>query len=240
MRDRLFLLSGILGVGAVVIPLIFSLIGPRQVGPMPDGFFTPVLAFEFAESTAELTSLFAPEGAAAAMDRVNRWDFLYMTFYGLFLFTFALAAARQTGRRYFYVPAALALLIPLADAMENVQLLAITRVLGEADVAPVLDRLLPLLTRLRWFTWLKWGGLAVYFLLIWPYFRGQSGLLGRVIGIVAQLPAVLAVLSYFNRGLLSELFALAVGLMFLLLTVYAWREALWIKTEDRESVIVKL
>ena len=226
MRDRLFLLSGILGVGVLTMTLLLSIIGPREVGPMPHGFITPVMAFEFVKSEAELRLLFEPDGSAAAMDRVNRWDFLFMSVYGLFLSAFALAVARRTGQRYYYVPAALALLIPLADAMENVQLLAITIILSEDDVAPILGQLLPLLTRLQLFTWLKWGGLVVYFLLIWPYFRGRSGLLGRVTGIVAQLPAVLAVLAYLSRGLLSELLALSIGAAFLLLTVYSWRQAL--------------
>lgn len=225
MRDRLFLISGILGIGAIVMTFVLALIGPREVGPLPAGFITPVMAFEFAENSDEVSQLFARAGSAAAMDRVNRWDFLYMALYSGFLFTFALACARQTGNRFFYVPAALALFIWFADAMENVQLLAITRVLGDEDIAPILGQLLPPLNRLRLFTWLKWGGLVVYFLLLWPYFRGLSGW-ARWIGFVGILPALPAVVAMFNRGLPNELMALAIGVMFLLLTLYSWRESL--------------
>jgi hypothetical protein len=231
MRDRLFLISGILGLGALVMTFVLALIGPREVGPLPAGFIAPVMAFEFAASPDEVSELFAPTGSAAAMDRVNRWDFLYMALYSGFLCVFALAYARQTGQRFFYIPAALALFIWFADAMENVQLLAITRVLGEDDVSPILGELLPLLNRLRLFTWLKWSGLAVYFLLLIPYFRSLSGR-WRWVGVAGILPALLAVVALFVRGLPNELMAVAIGLMFALLTVYSWK----VRSEERGEI----
>ena len=200
------------------------LIGPRQMGPLPPGFVTPIMAFEFVADPAEVGHLFSVAGAVAAMDRVNRWDFLYMALYNGFLIAFALACARRTGNRYFYAVAALPLLIWIADALENVQLLAITGVLAADEVEPVVDQLLPLLDRLRLFTWLKWGGLALYFVLLWPYFRGLQGR-ARWIGVVGLLPALLAVAALFSRGLANELMALAIGMMFLVLTVYAWKIA---------------
>lgn len=216
MRDRPFFLSGLFGLGALVMTLVLALIGPRQVGVMPDGFITPVMAFEFAENDVEVWELFRPVGSAAAMDRVNRWDFLYMALYNGFLFTFALACARQTGRRYFYVVAALAPIILFADTMENVQLLGLTHQTTQDG-----SYMGGLLARLRVYTWIKWGGLALYFLLLIPYFRGLPGR-ARFITVVAILPAVLAVVAFFNRGLPNELMALLIGLMFMLLTVYAW------------------
>lgn len=221
MVNRPFLISGILGMGAVIMTFVLSLVGPRLTTPPAGGFITPVLAFEFAETPAEVEQLFAPldapAGAAvrADMDRVNRLDFLYIAFYGGCLLTFALTCARLTGRRFFLAAAALAIGIMAADVMENVQLLAITRLLGSESI----ERNLALL---RLFTWLKWGGLAAWFLLLWPYFRGRGGL-GRVIGPLSLLPALLAVAAFLRPGLLSELFALSIGLMFLLLTAYAWR-----------------
>lgn len=219
MRDRLFLIAAILGLGAIAMTLVLALIGPRQIGPLPPGFITPVMAFEFAETPAEVLTMFQPAGAAAAMDRVNRWDFLYMALYNGFLGMFALAAARHSGRRFFYIPAALALVILAGDALENVQLLGLT-------YRTTLDggSLDALLGRLRFYTWLKWGGLALYGLLIAVYFRGLPGR-WRWVAPVVVLPAVLAVLALVARGLPHELMALGVGVMFVLLTVFAWRAA---------------
>lgn len=218
MRNRLFLPSGILGLGALVMTLVLALIGPREVGPMSPGFITPVMAFEFARSEAEVVRLFEPEGSAAAMDRVNRWDFLYMALYGLFLVTFALAAALDSDQYTPWFAAGLALLIPLADAMENVQLLRLTSqsAFGGAGMADALGRL-------HLFTWLKWGGLALYFLLLAGYFREQPGR-WRFVWLLTDVPVLLAFWAFLRPGLASELMALSIGLLFLLLTLYAlWR-----------------
>lgn len=218
MRDRLFITSGILGIGVLAMTLILSLIGPRETGPLPSGFITPIMAFEFADSEDDVYRLFEPQGSSEAMDRVNRWDFLYMALYSMLLLTFALAAARQTGQAVYLIAAALALVILFADTMENFQLLGLTarmRLDGGSLVAT--------LERLHFYTWLKWGGLAVYFLVIGNYFRGLAGV-WRYIWIVAIAPAVLAVIAYISRGLANELLALSIGLMFLLMTIYAlWR-----------------
>lgn len=201
--------------------LVMTVIGPRPTAPLPAGFFTPVLAYEFAAEEAEVTDLFAPlgqpagEAVRADMDRVNRLDFLYILLYGGFLVTFALTCARLTGRRLFVAAAVLAVAIMVADVLENTQLLAMTARLGTGDLAPNL-------ARLHWFTWLKWGGLALWFLLLWPYF-GRAGRWGRVIGWASLLPLLLGVVAFVRPGLASELFALSIGLLFVLLTGYAWR-----------------
>ena len=219
MGDRLFFPSGLLGLGAVVMSLILTLIGPRETGPLPDGFITPVVAFEFAESAAEVATLFEPEGSAAAMDRLNRWDFLFMALYSLFLTTFALAAALDSGRFTLWFAAALAPLILLADVMENVQLLNLTTQLSlGGGMESALDRL-------HLFTWLKWGGLAVYFLLIGNYFREQSGI-WRFVWVLAGAPAILALWAFLRRGPTHELMALSIGILFLVLTLFAWRQTL--------------
>jgi len=220
MRDRLFFLSGIFGIGALAMTLILSLVGPRSTGPLPPGFVTPVMAFEFAATEQEVWQLFQPPGSAAAMDRVNRWDFLFMAFYCLMLGAFALAAARRSGHPGFYFAAALAPVILLADALENVQLFALT-------YGTTLDggSLVNELERLRLFTWLKWGGLAAYFLLLLPYFRMMGGR-WRALELLFGLPAILALVAAFYRGLANELMALSIGLLFVVLTVESWRQAL--------------
>ena len=220
MRDRLFLISGLLGISALAMTLILALIGPRATGPLPPGFITPIMAFEFAESEAEVYRLFEPDGSAAAMDRVNRWDFLYMALYSGFLGAFALALARHTKETIYISAAILALVIFFADVMENMQLLGLTYRM-QLDGGSLEGTL----GRLRAYTWLKWGGLALYFLLLVPYFRGLSGP-WRWVWPAALLPATLAVVAFLSRGLANELLALSIGFMFLLLTGYAlWRSS---------------
>lgn len=201
--------------------LVMTALGPRPVAPLPAGFMTPVLAYEFAAAETEVATLFEPLGqpdgdaVRAAMDRVNRLDFLYILLYGGFLATFALTCARLTGQRLFLAAAVLAVGIMVADVLENAQLLTMTARLGTQSLTPYL-------ARLHWFTWLKWGGLALWFLLMRPYF-GRAGRFGQFIGLASVLPLLLGVVAYVRPGLASELFALAIGLLFVLLTVYAWR-----------------
>lgn len=221
MKDRPFLISGILGLGAVVMTLLLSAVGPRPAAPLPAGFITPVLAFEFATTEDEVAALFAPVGqpagdvVRATMDRVNRLDFLYIALYGGCLLAFSLVCYRLTGQRVYLLAAGLAVGIMAADVLENVQLLAITRELG---ARPIDDRL----ARLRLFTWLKWGGLALWFSIMRFYFL-RTGRFGRFVGWVSVFPLLLGIASFTLPGLMSELFALSIGLLFLLLTLYAWR-----------------
>lgn len=213
MTRRPFLISGILGLGAVAVTLLLSFVGPRPAA-LPAGFITPVLAFEFAKSEAEVRQIIDPVGdVRPAMDRVNQLDFLYIALYGGCLFTFALTCDRLTGRRLFFGAAALAIGIMAADILENVQLLTITAHMDDGGFAGEL-------TRLRLFTWLKWGGLAVYFALLWPYFARLGGP-ARWLGAICFLPLLLGAVAFLSRGLMSELFALSVGLMFLMLTAYS-------------------
>lgn len=226
MRDRLFLLSGILGVGTLAVTLLMSFVGPREVGPMSPGFRSPVLAFEFARTEDEVRQLFEPEGSAAAMDRLNRWDFLYIALYGGFLATFALAAALETDQYTPWAAVALAPLIMLADVMENVQLFSLTRQLElGGDFSPAL-------WWLHLFTWLKWGGLAIYFLLISGYFRELSGP-WRFVWLLADFPALLAVWAWVSPGQASEIMVLSIGVMFLLLIAHAWWRALTYNLQAR-------
>jgi hypothetical protein len=213
MTRRPFFISGILGLGAVAMTLILSFVGPRPATPLPAGFITPVLAFEFAENEAEVRQIVSPN-VRSAMDRVNQFDFLYIALYGGCLFTFALTCDRLTGRRLFFGAAALAIGIMVADILENVQLLAITARMDDGGFEGEL-------ARLRLFTWLKWGGLAVYFALLRAYFARLTGP-ARWLGAIALSPLLLGAAAFLSRGPISELFALSIGLMFLLLTFYAW------------------
>lgn len=224
MRDRPFIFSGVLGIGVILVTLVFNLVGPRPSNPLPNGHITPVLAFELATSEAELAQIFgaadAPDSAVVqAMDRVNRLDYVYISLYGLMLFLLALVAGWLTGSRIAYVAAALAFAVMMADILENLQLLAITAQWGQGTVSDEL-------ARLHLWTWLKWAGLAAYFLLLAPIFWRDlkgSGRLGRVIAIVALLPAVLTIPAYLLGGLVAEVFALSTGLVILLLTLFSWR-----------------
>lgn len=218
---------GTVGLAVIGVSLLLMQINPKTAGAMPEGFSTPVLAFEFVRTLAEVDALFAVEEQAAladAFDRGSYVDFGYMLLYAGFLLLLALHLARQTGQPLLWLAAALAVLIFLGDALENVQLLALTEGVRNGRAYE------PALSRLYFFTWLKWGGLAIYFLLLTPaLFAG--GWLARLTGIAAIATFALGGVAFLYRSVFNEIFALAVAGMFVLLITLAFLADVTIRTQ---------
>ena len=211
---------GFLGVAVIVMSIVLVMIFPSKAPWMMDGFFTPIVAFEFVQSQDEVMQLFGPaksfeqQAMIHAMDLGNRLDYLYMTLYASFLFFFAWVSTKVSRQKRYYAGCIMAVVILAGDAFENVQLLAITAKINGGNFA---DNLV----RLHWFTWMKWGGLALFFLLLAPYFF-KKGIFSKLTGVVGILPAVLSVLAYLNRCAFTEAMVLSVALMFILLVVYSF------------------
>lgn len=219
MKQRPFRVSGYIGIGVVVVGLIMLALAPSATGPLPRGFFTPIIAFEFARSERAVIELFGPDGSPLresvllALRRGTWLDFLFMLLYGSFLFTFARRCAQLSGRRLYVAAAALAVLAVIADALENVQLLQIMNAVEQTNEAGQL-------LWLQLFTWIKWGSLAVIFLLLIPFLR-DSNALGRFVAMIAAVPVVFGVLAYLGPGAITEFFALSVSTTILLLVAFA-------------------
>ncbi len=217
---RPFLICSMIGIGVITISLVLMFTGPQETGPMAEGFFTPIIAFEFASDFQDINLIFYDghsqliEPAISAITFGTRLDFLFLVLYGTFLLTFSLTCASLTDKRYFYLPAFLAVLAALFDLLENLQLLSIMEQLGSNSYITQLNYL-------HLFTWLKWGTLSVIFLLLTPFFQ-KSGRFGRILTIFAALPLVLGIMAYFQPGLANELFALSVSAMILLMILFTF------------------
>ncbi|KAA3663848.1 MAG: hypothetical protein DWQ04_08785 [Chloroflexi bacterium] len=219
MKNKPFFKVGFLGIGVIVASLVLMAINPSEAPKMPDGFSTPILAFEFVVSEQEVVDLFGSDpavqaGLVRAFDLGSWVDFAYMLLYAGFLFLFAVQVVKVDGRSLFYLGAALAVIIFLADLLENVQLLGITARLDEGEYGRQLT-LLPI------FTWIKWGSLAIYFLLLTPYFFTQN-LFARIIGILSIVTFTLGGIAFLNRSAFNEYYAKAVAVMFVLMIVYSF------------------
>ena len=217
---RPFLISGIIGIGVIIISLVLMITGPHKTGPMADGFFTPIIAFEFATTVQDVNLIFFDSSSKLlqpAVDAVifgSRLDFLFMLIYGAFLLSFSLICRSLAKNRLFYLAAGLSILAPIFDLMENLQLLSILDQIGS-------DEIITELSYLHLFTWLKWGTLALIFLLLIPFFK-KSGVFGRFLALFATLPFFLGILAYLKPGLASELFSLCVSSMILLMVLFSF------------------
>ena len=221
MKKRPYILSGFIGLAVIVMSLVNMTVFPQESPEQIDGIGSPIIAFEFAETPEEIYTLFGasgtPEQAAMVqgMDQGNRLDYLYMLLYSGFLFSFAVLAARHTGQTWLYAGAALALLAFAGDALENMQLLSITGKLASGDFSAEL-------ARLHWFTWLKWGSLAIYFVVMGVWLWRGNGRFAKLIAIAADITFLLGLVSFIQRGPATEPFTLAIALMFVLLIVFSF------------------
>ena len=220
IMQRSFFPVGLVGLAVLTLSTILIMVNPSQAGQLPAGFSTPILAFEFASSPQEVLDLFGHQAGpnretiVARIDLGNRIDFAYMLSYTAFLGLFAWLCWRQSRQRWFWLPLALAAVVLAADALENVQLLAITAQLATGGFEPELGRL-------QLFTWIKWGGIAAIFLSLIPFMR-QQGVFGKIISSLAVLNAGLALAALVHRSALNEIYALSVALVFVLLIVFAF------------------
>jgi hypothetical protein len=185
------------------------LVSPTKIGPLPEGFQSPVLALELAETRAEVETMFGPDGSDAResyrlrMLRGTFVDFALVCAYGLFL---ASTAGRLSGAgrtRLGSLAALLALSAAALDVLENLELLVIRGALGGHYDAS--------LRKLALSTWPKWIALGSYFVLLFPaLYRGNWTL--RLAGVCGALGTLLALGAFFGdaRALLGEPMALAI------------------------------
>ena len=101
-----------------------------------------------------------------------------------------------------------------ADAMENMQLFAITAGLETGNLEPFLGRLFI-------FTWIKWGGIAAVFLVLVPWFL-KGRMFSKIIALAMIITVMLGVAAFVRRSVITEMFALGVGLVFLMMISYCF------------------
>lgn len=224
-----FLKTGMLGLLVIALSMGLTAVFPAKAPNLPDGFSTPIIAFEFIKTPVEAAAMFVQadeagresvnEGLLAAFDLGNRLDYLYMLLYCGFLMKFSLTCARLSGKTYFYIPAGLSLVVLVGDAFENIQLFGITASFRNRPPVRDLERLLECL---GWFTWLKWGGIAVLFLTLAPWFW-RGGRVSKAVGLWGVMCAGLGLAAFVYRPVITEIFCLWVGLMFLWMIIYCFR-----------------
>ena len=147
-------------VGSVLLVLAIALLAILPAAPVvrnPPGFLSPIMAFELAGSPAEVHGILGRPGdpgrpaAVRAMVRGNLIDFGFMLVYPLFYVAIAwlLAVRGLSGRATVAAVMALAPVMALADAGENMALLHLAVAHEPAAMTDALDRL-------RLFTSVKW------------------------------------------------------------------------------------
>lgn len=119
-------------LGAVVISLF-----PSEGGNYPAGYGTPVIAFEFAQTSSEVKAAIGFGGTGsqdshAAMKTGTYGDFVFIFAFTIFMVSFFHAAKQQTGLALYKFLAAIALIAGLSDVTEDIFAL---RILSDVDIS---------------------------------------------------------------------------------------------------------
>jgi hypothetical protein len=192
-----------------------TLMFPREMGTLPAGMRTPIIAFELARSRSEVEAMFGGPGEyerdmyKAQMDSGNRADFVFLVLYGMFFVAFSRALVERGGVAA-KVGVRLAGIAASMDVIENIQLLAITNRLG-GDYGSALSRL-------QWVTWLKWFAIALivasWVPALWALV-GRDRVSARTTAGFAVFTTLMTVAAFLTRGVAAELMALGVALTML-------------------------
>ncbi|MEN8120796.1 MAG: hypothetical protein ABFS35_10640 [Bacteroidota bacterium] len=218
---RPFIYPGYVGTILIVLGLFLMSIFPKHVPYMADGFQTPIIYFEFVQTIEEAQQLFGMTNGLLPDDNLiqqmnfgNKIDFIYAFIYSLFLFLFARKLVEISGKKFFTAVMILAVIAFIFDCLENIKLIIITENLASGSFQTDLETLFV-------FTWIKWGGLALSFVILseW-FFRGK--IISTVFAFLGWVPMILGILAYKMPGFYNELFAKSIMFMFIALIVYSF------------------
>jgi hypothetical protein len=155
VQSRLFWLTLIVIVTAVII----GSFDPKDVDELPDGFESPVLALELAQSADDAALVIDGDQRRAALKKATYFDFAFILVYTFLWFVM--------GRRVSPIVAIVAVLAGLADLIENTGMLI-------TIAAPA-----PSLSVIKWTYYaslIKWLQLGLVFIALFFYFRPHQGL----------------------------------------------------------------
>ena len=186
-----------LGVAVLACAAFVLTLFPAEGGDYAPGYGAPVYAFEMARSPDDLWRVFGapndPQHQAhiAAMDRGNRWDYLFMVLYGSFVASFFVAGQAERPSWRWRIGAALGVIAALADSIENLILLRLTTNLSAGTG----------LEALPYPVWTKFTALVGAAALAGLFLVEEARTLPRMLGIAAVcgtavcLPAFVASIS---------------------------------------------
>jgi hypothetical protein len=206
--------------GLLVIPVILLIVAMENFFPdfSPDGFPNFIVAFEFTNTLQDLNLLLDPLSPTeiGKIDEGNYIDFGFMMAYSLFLILFFRKTYKIYGSQFLLAGIPISILILAADFYENFLLLKITDTYLKSGIAAGMQLLLD---QLHIVTWVKWQGLAIAFLLLFPVLiRGKS--LSKITAILCLLPIIQGILYWVSPVFTIAGFTLSVfgafGVLFIL------------------------
>jgi hypothetical protein len=218
---------GLFAIPMLLFTVVMDIFFPKT---NPDGFQSFIIAFEFAKTPGEIHQLFKGFTSETFSDINigNYIDFGFMVTYTLFLVLFFKNAAKTFNKKWLLTGIPLSVIVLFADVMENIYLLQITAIYTP-DVTDA--ALISVLNKLNFFTWIKWGGLAVIFALFSVRSMGRQ-IITHIEGIVFIIPFLFGFWALSNDPMGISRFTLSIALAFFLLLFYCF----WYKAKKIEKM----
>jgi hypothetical protein len=212
-----FKTSLLFGFPMLLIGIALMILGNKAENNLPEGFFTPVIAFEFIQSPAEVAAFFnvvSPNTYRIDFMLGNNIDYFFMFFYAAFLGFTGLGIIRETKMKILWLPVVLTIIIFLADLFENITMGSIISLHFQNQ--PISSSYFG---NLNFFTWLKWGSIAAVIFMYSSYFIRQKWL-GKSIAILAVINLFVAIAAFLHRSVLNEIMGLLTVLLFTLIFLH--------------------
>ncbi len=222
------------GIATIVLGIIMLFVFPSSA-QVSKGFRTPIIAFEFAQSEADLAFLSGDSASSrlnrAKMDAGHRWDRVFPFAYAGFVALLLLQIIVR-GQYWLWLVIPVALLIIPFDLRENRVLLAITDALGnEQSIESLLQELYVA-------TWLKWGALGISLAALAIGYLAQRAWLSALLALIAAA-SIAACRASGSAPVIAETMSAAIFLFFLYFALksclQAWR---WFATGTDSHVLV--
>jgi hypothetical protein len=198
------------GIATIVLGVIMLFVFPSHAN-LSDGFRTPIIAFEFAKTDADLAFLSGDNPGSRLyreqMDAGHRWDMVFPVAYAGFITLLLLQIVAQ-GQYWLSLALPIALLIMPLDIRENRVLLAITHALGNGE------SIASLLQDLQVATWLKWGALGISLAALAIGYLAQQAWLAAILALLAA-GSVAACRMSGSAPVMAEAMSAAISVFFL-------------------------
>ncbi len=206
----------VLGLGTLILGGILNIVYPAEIAWMPEGFFSPITAFEFLQTESEVMKFFGEAGPRqdkwiSEMNNGHRIDYFFLVIYCSFIISSAWYYIQKTRSKWLLGIVVLSVIAGVSDVFENLQLTQIGNSLTTQNFGDSLHYLFI-------FTWLKWGSLA-FALLGLAICSMKYSWLGRAFAIVSVITILLGVLSFITRSEMTTYFTLGILVQFSLLFI---------------------
>lgn len=205
-------------------------VNPQQAGNLPEQMFTPVMALEFVRDAVQLRQIMDVDDVEALLNaflRGNEVDYCFMVAYGIFALLSGLLIYSKARVWVILLSIPLAGMVLGGDAMENFHIRVLLDFYPKGADVSVYEWL-------RFYTWLKWGGIAAMMFLFAMYFLQESWWM-KLIALPMLGSFLTAVAAWFFGGLWLEVMAISILISFLMLFVYSlfhWKAAVKHAVDD--------